>query len=63
MCGEDGGGVTGGMALGGSIVLDSRAEVLGGERESQGEAKFRAPPLKYSKYSYADLEAHVYSFI
>lgn len=44
---------------GGSIVSDLRAEVLGGERESQGEAKFRAPTQKYSKYSYADLDAHV----
>lgn len=49
----------GGGGGGGSIVSDLRAEVLGGERESQGEAKFRAPPLKYSKYSYVDLRAHV----
>lgn len=37
--------------------------MLGGERESQGEAKFRAPPLKYSKYSYVYLDAHVYSLL
>lgn len=37
--------------------------MLGGERESQGEAKFRAPPLKYSKYSYVYLDAHVYNFL
>lgn len=37
--------------------------MLGGERESQGEAKFRAPPLKYSKYSYVYLVAHVYRLL
>lgn len=59
-CGEDGEGVT---ERRGFLLFQTRAEVLGGERESQGYAKFRAPRQKYSKYSYVYLDAHVYSLL
>ena len=52
-----------GRDRGGPLFQTGRQKCWEGARESQGEAKFRAPPLKYSKYSYVYLDAHVYSLL
>lgn len=58
-----GGGGGWGRDIGGPLFQTGRQKCWEGARESQGEAKFRAPPLKYSKYSYVYLDAHVYTLL